>query len=347
VKATPEHQQTLGCRVLKIGNHDPASVRASVRTLFSGNESWTDYISVYYMTSPEILYGLGLIPDIEHVPFTFDTCEAQIFTTTLEPLPLRKTSKPTEAWWDLSPLHRGDPEQFVQSLDNRSPDLPLHLRHPDDYYWFEYLPKQNAVYFQYNKSLNMPEPGENFNEFSAHLLTFIDQHAVQAMILDLRFNTGGDLTIASPLMQELHDRFQGKRVFLITGRATFSAGLYHAARWKQWGDAIFVGEPVGDNLDFWAEGGDLVLPNSLLRLRYSNGFHKYSLKEYPQFRPYFMQLRVASLLPDVPIQTSAEDYFAGRDPAIERILAGLSVQNPPGQIDSYCLNPIWRSCPFQ
>src|SRR5207253_569928 len=103
-------------------------------------------------------------------------------------------------------------------------------RHPDDYYWFDYLPTQHAIYFQYNKSLIMPE-GESFKHFSARLLKFIDRHRVAVLILDLRFNTGGDLTIASPLMQELHDRMQGKRMFVITGRATFSAGLYHAARW--------------------------------------------------------------------------------------------------------------------
>ncbi len=57
---------------------------------------------------------------------------------------------------------------------------------------------------------------------------------------------------------------------------------------KQWGAAIFVGESVGDDLDFWAEGGDLVLPNSRLTLRYSNGFHKYSTADYPSLKPYFM-----------------------------------------------------------
>ena len=321
VKATAKYQETLGCRVIEIGNYDPESVRASVRTLFAGNDSWTDYMGVYYMTSPEVLYGLGLIPDMERTAFTFDDCKAGRFTSTVEPLPLHKTTKPIEAWWDLSPLHHDDPEPLLQSLADRSDDLPLYLRHPDNYYWFEYLPTRHAIYFQYNKSLNALG-GENFQQFAARLVKFIHQHPIAVFILDLRFNTGGDLTIASPLMQELHDRLRGKHLFVITGRATFSAGLYHAARWKQWGDATFVGEPVGDKLDFWAEGGELVLPNSHLTLRYSNGFHKYSRAEYPQFKPYFMQLHVSDLTPDVLIQLSAKDYFAGRDPALECILSG-------------------------
>jgi hypothetical protein len=322
VKAAPPYQRTIACQVLKIGNHDAKSVRASVRTLFSGNESWTDYISTYYMTSPEILYGLGLVPDLQQADFSF-ACKDGEFSTTVKPLPLEKRDKPVEAWWDLSPLHNDDSASFVQALENRSADLPLYIRHPDDYYWFSYLPAQRAVYFQYNKSLEQPQ-GEPFRQFAARLLRFVNEQNVAALILDLRFNTGGDLTIASPLMHDLHDVMRGKRVFVVTGRATFSAGLYHAAHWKEMGGTTIVGEMVGDALDFWAEGAVLTLPNSRLGLRYANGFHKYSTRDYPMFKPYFMELNVASLVPDVPITVSAEDYFSARDPVLNYIITELS-----------------------
>ena len=223
------------------------------------------------MTSPESLYGLGLTQNMERAAFTFDNCKTGRLSLTLEPSLLRKSTRPIEAWWDLSPKYRGEAAEFLQSLQDLRSALPLYLRDPDEYYWFEYLPSENAIYFQYNKSLNMPE-GEPFTKFEAKLLKCVDQHNPRELVLDLQFNTGGDLNIATPLMEALHKRMRGKRVFVITGRATFSAGLYHAARWRQWGDATFVGEPPGDDLDFWAEGGDLVLPNPQLTLRYSNGF---------------------------------------------------------------------------
>ena len=86
------------------------------------------------------------------------------------------------------------------------------------------------------------------------------------------------------LMTSLHEKLAGKPVFVITGRATFSAGILHAVQWKQWG-ATIVGEQVGDDLDFWAEGGNVLLPNSKLTIHYANGFHGYSKVEYPDRRP--------------------------------------------------------------
>jgi hypothetical protein len=84
---------------------------------------------------------------------------------------------------------------------------------------------------------------------------------------------------------------------------------------------VDVGEPVGDRLDYWAEGGEIVLPNSRARICYANGFHRYSTADYPEHLPYYAELRISSLVPDILTATRSEDYFSGRDPALEAILA--------------------------
>ena len=84
-----------------------------------------------------------------------------------------------------------------------------------------------------------------------------------------------------------------------------------------------MGEPVGDRLDFWAEGGEIVLPNSRAVFCYSDGFHRYSQTDYPAFRPFYEELSIPALVPDTPAPLSSADYFAGRDPALEAILARL------------------------
>ena len=104
---------------------------------------------------------------------------------------------------------------------------------------------------------------------------------------------------------------------VLTGRATFSAGITHAAQWKQFAQAAIVGEPVGDHLDLWAEGGNLVLPNSRLTVHYANGFHTYSQRDYPQFQPYFADLNVTTLAPDAEVEATWSDYAAGRDPLFD------------------------------
>ena len=76
------------------------------------------------------------------------------------------------------------------------------------------------------------------------------------------------------------------RLFVIVGRATLSAGLYAAAWMVQNTRAIVVGEPVGDHLDYWSEGGNIELPFSGLTLHFANGFHGYSKRPYPDLDPH-------------------------------------------------------------
>ena len=117
--------------------------------------------------------------------------------------------------------------------------------------------------------------GPSLESFGQQLLQAAGRADLSALVLDLRFNTGGNGNLAASLMKGLDEKLKSTPVFVITGRATFSAGVLHTAQWKEWG-ATIVGEPVGDELDWWAEGGSIELPNSKLTLHYSNGFHGYS-----------------------------------------------------------------------
>ena len=115
------------------------------------------------------------------------------------------------------------------------------------------------------------------------------------------------------------------RLYVITGRATFSAGISHAAYLKQYSNATFVGEPIGDELDTWSEGGNIVLPNSGLTVHFTNGFHSLSAVEHPECERYkWSDLDLTDLTPDILVRTSSEDYLSGRDPVLEAILAAES-----------------------
>jgi hypothetical protein len=147
------------------------------------------------------------------------------------------------------------------------------------------------------------------------------------MVVDLRLNSGGNLEVAKDFIKTLArgewaDR--PGRLFVITGHCTFSAGLYHAAQMKQFSPAIFVGEPVGDRIDYWAEGGQIVLPNSGVVIWYSNGFHRYSQTDYRENQPYYEELSIPALAPDISTPLLSADYFAGRDPALEAVLSQIA-----------------------
>ncbi|PYQ10828.1 MAG: hypothetical protein DMH00_09850, partial [Acidobacteria bacterium] len=197
--------------------------------------------------------------------------------------------------------------------------------------WFEFLPDSGLLYFQFNRSDNA-EKGPSLEEFGASLLAFAGQHPVRGVIVDLRLNSGGNLEVAKDFIRRLGDNDtinRRGRLFVVIGHCTFSAGLYHAAQLKQFTQAIFVGDTVGDALDYWAEGGEIVLPNSLAVINYSNGFHRYSGKAYPDRQPYYEELSIQRLTPDIPAPTRSKDYFSGRDPAVEAIEAAIK---PPAAV---------------
>ena len=232
---------------------------------------------------------------------------------------------PDELWQELSPLVATGKPPWATALATGPDSLPLYLRHPRQPYWFEFQPGTGLLYFQFNRSGNAEE-GPGFEEFGDSLAAFIEQHAVRDLVVDLRLNSGGNLDVAQAFMKSLGENQKVNRrgrLFVIIGRCTFSAGLYHAAQLRQFTEATFVGEPVGDRLDYWAEGGELTLPNSRAVICYSNGFHRYSSVDYPENHPYYEELRIPSLEPDVPAPLSSEGYFSGRDPALEAIEARI------------------------
>ncbi|WP_420124848.1 hypothetical protein [Longimicrobium sp.] len=320
VRTTPEHRRLLGCRVDRIGGVAARMARDRVAQAFAGNASWADYMSVYSLTSPEALHGMGIIPSPDSVELAVAGCPAgDANRTVVAPLPLARRDGSLEAWWDLSPRHPGIDSSWVHVLP-RDP-LPLYLRNPASNYWFEYLPEQGVLYFQYNRSQDAP--GESTARFGERLLAALDEHRPRAFVMDVRFNTGGDLTKAADLMARLRERTRGIPRFIITGRTTFSAGITQVAAWKQAGDVTIVGEHVGDELETWAEGGNVRLPNSGFKAHFANGAHSYSPAPCPA-ETYCHDLSSPPLAPNVPATATWADYHAGRDPSLQAILTLLT-----------------------
>jgi hypothetical protein len=323
VRAATEYRRALRARLVAINGHDLSKVGSDVTRLFAGNAAWAQYLTPIYLASPDLLYGLGFLPSMTGASFTFEDARGARFDLWVRPEPISETARPAEFWQELSPLQATGSPPWTTALAAPPDSLPLYLRHPEKAYWFQFKADTGLLYFQFNRSDN-DETGPTFREFGDSLMTFIDGHAVQNVVVDLRFNSGGNLDVAKAFLRDLARQKtinRRGRLFVIVGRCTFSAGLYHAAQLKQFTQAMFVGEPVGDRLDYWAEGGEIVLPNSRAVICYANGFHRYSGREYPEYRPYYEELNTPSLAPDISAPMSSAEYFSGRDPALEAIEA--------------------------
>ena len=320
VRTTPEYSALLGARILQIGGHTVAQVKRAVVPLYAGNDSWRTYISAYTMTSPDVLMGLGLVPETGKAEIAFIDRNGRRGRRELTPLPLHRSDQPTESWWDLCPTRPRNDGEWVSALTLPAERLPLYVQNTESSYWSRFLPADRLLYLQFNRSGNAPS-GESLAEFGRRTVAEIQTMDVKKIVFDVRFNTGGDLSIGRPFINQLgaFAKEHKIKVYVITGRATFSAGIYHAMQLRQLADAILVGEPIGDILEIWSEGGNLLTPNSKLSLHFADRLHSYSPLVRPEFDQYLVKdtdLSIANPGPDVLMKISARDYLAGRDPAL-------------------------------
>ena len=336
IRARERDSDVVGCRVDGIAGLPIGDVREAVSRLFAGNDSWRDYKSAYLMTAPAALHGAGVDQDSASIRFDLH-CADRARPFVLEAEPLRHLDRPTENWKNLSPAYEGELELLLASRGRWTRPLPgvtgpLHLMHPDRNYWMEPLVSDRAVYVHYARSQSDDE-GESFDDFGDRVLEVIERPDIDAVIVDLRFNTGGNLGTAEGFFRQLtehRDLAEGSRLMVLTDQATFSAGLFHAAQLRAAG-ATLIGREPGDRLDFWAEGGNVVLPHSRYTLHFSNGYHSYWGNPDPRVEKVFRSLAVQSLVPDVQVRTASAQYFGGEDPLLDAALDRLrsSLPDPP------------------
>ena len=325
VRTTAEYRHLLGCRIEDVAGVGSRQARDIVGKAFAGGPGWTDYMSVYSLTSPEMLNGFGVTATPDSVNYGV-TCAGKASRAVVAALALAKTREVTEAWWDLSPLGASTANGWRQALAERGRKPPLYLQDPTRYYWHRFDPATGVFSFQYNRAADMKD--QDVATYAKALLAEFDRRPVKAFVLDLRLNTGGNSNLAAELMERLRARTKGMPRFVIVGRTTFSGGIAHAAVWRQDREVVFVGEGVGDELDFWSEGGNIVLPNSGLAAHFANGAHSYSPRPCPDGL-YCVNMSVPDLRPDIAATPTWAEYISGRDVAMEAVAARLKAERGP------------------
>src|ERR1051325_1695647 len=123
-------------------------------------------------------------------------------------------------------------------------DPPLHLKSRQAY-WFTALDR--AVYVQINAMADRSKvTPETFVQFVERLFAYVDLHPVEKLIFDIRYNGGGNGRLIRPIVHALIKREdRGLRLYVISGRKTFSAGLGLLIALRQETNAILAGEPPG------------------------------------------------------------------------------------------------------
>jgi hypothetical protein len=227
--------------------------------------------------------------------FTFQREDGRQFKAAIRPVPLQQSAQ----------------IRWVFALDEGDSSLPVSLRkrRTADWYWYEYLDDTKTVYFHYGRckeANNRP-----LGPFVEELLAFVESHPVEKFIFDIRNNGGGSSPLIEPLIFGLgKSKVNEKgRLFCIIGRKTFSSAVLNAIQLDRQTEAIFVGEPTKGRPNHYGQYEIITLPHSKMRVQCSTKYFQHSERDTPSF------------MPDVLVESSSKDYFAGRDPALEAALA--------------------------
>jgi len=316
VGSTKEHTETLGTRIVQIGNKTPEEIKELVRPLIShSTEEVIASASPTYIISPEILHTLGIIDDMENALFTFEDSEGNTFQLNLSPYDPSLVSEENIksqkfSTSGLSPLtYKQNPLWETALMHIEEDSYPLYLKNPFSNYWFEYLEDYKTVYFQFNMVIDMPE-GKSFSSFFKEMLDFIDKNDVDKLVMDFRFNGGGNFRIAESQFKNLgkHRINKEGQIFTIISRHTGSACIVSSVFVRENTNSLFFGEGVSDTLDMYYDNPAIDLPNSKLGFVLGYG-------------PHIFPDTDEQILPDVEVKMSSEDYLSGRDVVLERILA--------------------------
>ena len=235
------------------------------------------------LNNADFLFGTGLIRSTDSAVFQVLTSSGDIVSTDVKAISQPRLSLP-----------KGD--------------LPLYRQHDDRNYWFTIIDQGATLYFQYN-SCN-EDPKQPSADFFQQLNPFLELDVVQRVVLDIRNNNGGFVSILDPWIAKIKSsRFnQRGRLYVIVGRATFSAAMDATNQFRDGTNAIFVGEPTGAMPRFQARKGDFALPNFGIRVSYSAGV---ASANDPG----------PTMIPDILTGLTFQEYLKGMDPALDAILA--------------------------
>jgi hypothetical protein len=288
-----EYKGALGAKLIRIGETDIERAKEAVRPFVTFENEWRfKHQFPNYLTDPENLYLLKILPSVNEGDFTFDDGHGNQFVVKPRPVSTKEGIK------------------FITPFDSPPGKTPLYLRNPEQNYWYEYLPDSKTLYLHYRRCANMPL--RPFNRFASELLMFMDKNPVERMVIDLRMNVGGNSTILDPFIKALSKRRdvnQPGRLFALIGRGTFSSACLNAIRLKRETKAMLLGEPTGQRPNSYGEVKAMTLPHSKMRVQYSTRYFKTMNDDPP------------ALAPDIQVELSSSDYTSGSDPVLERALS--------------------------
>ena len=315
MRATGAGEHLLGHRIMSIDGHPVDQALAALRPYLSGTAERARDDSPPLLDCPPLLQAIW--PDTDGLRLTVGLDDGT--TEQLSMLP------PMIDPFGLQPVMVIAPGGYGPDWKAVLTDYPLSLREPERVAFSARL-DDDGIYVRING--NHDDARGGLSDQLAAIAASKPLGGWRRMILDLRFNDGGDERKTVDFTHDLPNLLGPKgNLWILTGNATFSAAIITAARAKHFlgSRARIIGEAVGDHQPFWTDGGPpLVLRNSRIAIG-----HAYFKQDWAHgcWNPvecnplqFLYGVAAGDLSPEVRVGWSFADYAIGRDTVLEKAL---------------------------
>jgi hypothetical protein len=324
-RTSPEYSGLLGAHVIGIEGKEPAEILRTLQQFAGGTADYVKWDANWLLESPEMLKAIGIAGHADHVRIEFRQMDGTV-----------SASEIVAAMSASIPLDQGRTGSWSRAASARERELgwknavlavndPFYLQEPNRLFRIVELPELDALYVQFRS--NLDGAGESIAEFAQRVQQRLAVTPRHHVILDQRFNTGGNTDITMDLMRDIGRHTKGQ-IYVLIGSHTFSAGIVSTAivKHESHNRAILVGEEVGDRLRWWSEGENVCLPHSKYCLHVTTGLWDLvhgCAGENGCYGDRF-NASVPDLTPNIVAPLKSEDWVSGRDPCLDAVAHDLA-----------------------
>ncbi|HEX4825925.1 MAG TPA: hypothetical protein VFV19_16615 [Candidatus Polarisedimenticolaceae bacterium] len=302
--------ELAGAEVLEIGGHPVDEVLAAARTLMGADNPSGSLENLFALHNARLMRGLGFASESGDLEVTVRTRAGDVVRQTLHPM--TGSEDATFAWRSRREMF-GPPARSDSEWISASPPAHLSDRKP---FSARPLPSQDAYYAR------MDLLDDGFMPFLESIMKEVDAQKPRRLIIDWRYNFGGDGSIVPAIAREFTKR-QGsppwRELYILTGRRTFGAGVMAVHALLGQVPLTIVGEPAGSALNQFGDATTRTYDRTGLRLHVST--LRWQLSASDDIREFIPV--------DVAAPFSSSDYMSGRDPAVDPILRGDEMRSVP------------------
>lgn len=297
--AAPQYAGLVGGKVEAIGGVPvDEAIRRAGELASRDNAMGVRLMVPIYLNMPHLLHALKLSQEPTRAGLTIMKAG------------MRQTV--TLAAGDVEPMWPADTDVSLTTPDGWADaraiaQQPLWLQAPLQRYRLIELPQRDAVYAQLNMVAD--EPGETLAAFGKRIRERAQAIKASAIVLDLRLNQGGNGDLRTGFVRELiRAEDEGRRLFVLTARGTFSASQFILDDLDRLTQAVFIGEPASSKPSSYGDAYRINLPHSGIQMRTSIYWWQAGQNTDP-----WTWIDIAA-----PLSFAA--YAAGQDPALEAAL---------------------------